>query len=500
MLQRHSRALDSLTRGQLALGLGALFVLSRLGYYWGLGVRFNDYPLRVYWQFLAPRLLRTRLLESLLYLHSQPPLFNLYLGAVLKLGGPRPAPLLHAVSLACGLGVLLVSFSLMRRLGVSRGLAAVLSLWLVTSPAFVAYENWLFYSLPMALLLAASALLLEGFLRRGGALRGLGFFFLLFLIGATRSVFHLAWFLLVLAGLLAVRRPPRCAVLRAAALPLLLLVALYAKNLALFGSFSSSSWLGMNLARLTVEELAPEERERLIASGRLSELSRVPAFGRPSQYPPELSEPDPRFAGVPAVSWLDKLTEAANYNHLGYARVSRLYLGDALWVLRHRPATYLRGVGKAWEIYFRSASSLKFLGVENRRRLATAFDVYDYVFFGRVPWVGFPRTELGEADFSGARYLALWVGLPLVLGFGVAAALGRVGALGREGRVVVGYLCFNIAWVALVGNLLELGENNRFRFETDPLSLVLLGLLLETWASTRSGKSPESAPNQASAS
>jgi len=33
--------------------------------------------------------------------------------------------------------------------------------------------------------------------------------------------------------------------------------------------------------------------------------------------------------------------------------------------------------------------------------------------------------------------------------------------------------------VALVGNLLELGENNRFRFETDPLSLCLLGLLLD---------------------
>jgi hypothetical protein len=33
--------------------------------------------------------------------------------------------------------------------------------------------------------------------------------------------------------------------------------------------------------------------------------------------------------------------------------------------------------------------------------------------------------------------------------------------------------------VALVGSLLELGENNRFRFETDPLSLWLLGLVLD---------------------
>ena len=31
----------------------------------------------------------------------------------------------------------------------------------------------------------------------------------------------------------------------------------------------------------------------------------------------------------------------------------------------------------------------------------------------------------------------------------------------------------------MIGNSLELGENNRFRFETDPLSLCLLGLALQ---------------------
>jgi hypothetical protein len=40
-------------------------------------------------------------------------------------------------------------------------------------------------------------------------------------------------------------------------------------------------------------------------------------------------------------------------------------------------------------------------------------------------------------------------------------------------------MCFNIAYVALVGNLFELGENNRFRFETDPLSPCLPGLFVE---------------------
>jgi hypothetical protein len=268
-------------------------------------------------------------------------------------------------------------------------------------------------------------------------------------------------------------------ILKAAALPFLLLLGLYVKNLAVFGKFTLSTWAGMNLARLTVEELPPETRERLVTEGRLSELSRVPAFGRPWQYPAADFAVDPRFADVPAVSRPDKWTEAANYNHLGYVRVSDRYLRDALYVIRHEPRVYLRAVLKSWEIYFRSASSLKFLGVENRRTLARCFDAYDYVFFGRVPWVGSTRGPLGEADFTGALYLGLLVGLPLVFAYGVAVALGRAGAWpSREQRLLVGYLCLNIAWVALVGNLLELGENNRFRFETDPLSLVLLAVAL----------------------
>ncbi len=478
-MRRLARALDAATRGQLVLGLVAAFVISRLGYF-ALGVRFNDYPLGVYWQFLPVRLLRTRLLESVWHLHAQPPLFNLYLGSVLKLAGDQHAMAFHAVSMLLGLGVLLGGFALMRRLGVRALAAAVLSLGLVTSPAFVAYENWLFYSLPMAFLLLASAFLLEGLLRRGGLAWGGAFFGVLFVIGASRSLFHLAWFVAIVTGLLLARPRLRGTLLRSAALPLLLLLALYAKNAALFGSFGLSSWLGMNLARLSVGEMAQEEREDWIADGRLSPASREVPFSPPDHYPEGLFQVPPRFARVPALASLEKLNESVNFNHYGYLRVSDLYRTDALEVMRHDPGLYLRSVAQAWQIYFRSPSSLQFLGVENRRVLATAFDVYDYACFGRFPWVGAPRGERGEADFSGARYLALLLGLPLLVAFGVLVAVGRAGAgLDSNQRLVVGYLCFNIAWVALFGNLLELGENNRFRFETDPLSLTLLGLLVQ---------------------
>ncbi len=60
--------------------------------------------------------------------------------------------------------------------------------------------------------------------------------------------------------------------------------------------------------------------------------------------------------------------------------------------------------------------------------------------------------------------------------------------MSREQRLWVLFLCFNIGYVAFVGNLLEVGENNRFRFTTDPMTVVLLGLLAARLLAARWGR------------
>jgi hypothetical protein len=44
------------------------------------------------------------------------------------------------------------------------------------------------------------------------------------------------------------------------------------------------------------------------------------------------------------------------------------------------------------------------------------------------------------------------------------------------------YLLLNVLYVALVGNALEVGENNRFRFMIDPLALALLAWSVSRFA------------------
>jgi hypothetical protein len=62
----------------------AAFALSRVAAH-AAGIRFDATPLTWYWQYIDPVLLQERLLESLYYSHTQPPLFNLLLGINLKL-------------------------------------------------------------------------------------------------------------------------------------------------------------------------------------------------------------------------------------------------------------------------------------------------------------------------------------------------------------------------------------------------------------------------------
>ena len=47
------------------------------------------------------------------------------------------------------------------------------------------------------------------------------------------------------------------------------------------------------------------------------------------------------------------------------------------------------------------------------------------------------------------------------------------------------FLWFNVAWMTFVTNALEVGENNRFRFVTDPIVSAFLAALAVDWLARR---------------
>jgi hypothetical protein len=453
------------------------FVLSRL-LCWGLGLRFDVDPLRHFWQYLDPLLLRTRLGESLLHLHSQPPLYNLFLGLVLKAAPGLEAAAFSAIYIMLGLGLALALFALMRRMGVAPALALSLTLGFSLSPAALLYESYLFYTYPLAALLCFAALSLHRYLAEGRTRDGALFFGLVGSAVLMKGLFHLAWLLAIVAVVAACRRAEWRRVLLLSGLPVVLALGWYAKNLVLFGSFTGSSWLGMNLARV-LEVAVPEgERRELASAGVVTELATKPAFRALEEY----GELRPRLArtGVPALDDERKSTGPANFNHLAYVDLSRRYLADDAALIQRAPAAYLRAVAFSHFFYLLPATDYPFAR-RNLDVLRVPIDLYDRFVYGRP-------SGIDQTGGLGRFALGLAVGIPVLLCYGLAPLI-RPGSGRRTEAAFRGTLLFmwsTAVYVMLVGNALEIGENNRFRFETDPVFVVLLGLLLtDLWQRLR---------------
>jgi hypothetical protein len=465
--------------------LTAAFVISRIAYY-RAGVRFDLSPLFGYWQYVDLDLLRHDLVRSVYYLHSQPPLFNLYLGLVVKVFGGRWArDAFWASYLLAGLALHLAMYFLAVRLRARPAIAASVVLLFTVTPAAVLYENWLFYAYPVTTLLCLATLFLHRYLDGERARDGVAFFGLAGAMTLTWSLFAGVWFVgaLLFVGMVRKTKGWR-PVLAAAAVPLVVIGALYVKNGVLFGSPSTTSWTGMNIAGTLLWRLGldPVDRERLIARGELSALSRVNSFMPVTVYDGMVARPP--LQGVPVLDREWKARGIPNYHHLAYVEISRRYLEESWRIVTMRPGIYLEAVRDAYLFYALPASDVLFLG-PNRARVERLDEIASALLYGSIgPLRGRPFSA--EQDRTTVAYLTartsfLWLGAIVVaLGFAVGAAW-RAFARRREASPEAATLLFialNVLFVTLAGNAVEVTENNRFRFTFDPLIWVVLAVLL----------------------
>lgn len=447
------------------LAVTAAYLVSRAIFH-AIGIRFDASRMATMWQFLDVNLLRTDLARSLYYLHGQPPLYDLLIGAALKLAPDHPEAVFHAAHLGLGWLATIAILALLRRLGASRGLSVAATCVLMVSPAFVLYETWLCYTWAELALLASAALLLHRWIDRRRARDALLFFTSLSLLVLLRSAFHLG-FLLAVAALVAIEaRRRRRTIALVAAGPVLAATLWYAKNLAVFGSFSSSTWLGMNLARMAVETIPPRERDQLIARGTLSPIAKVGAFRVVDAY----GLPKPAKTGVPVLDAPIKSKRTPNLNHLAYIELSRRSMKDARRAIVARPDAYLRGVGRAITYFVRSPT--------------------DYWMLSRNQTVIARYDALGNAALYlsiGRVSLLVVAAIPIAIASAIAAWIrrrGRAPAPDRATSVTLLFMAGTIVYVTLVSTLLDAGENNRFRFPIDPY-LAIFAVLAARAAARR---------------
>jgi hypothetical protein len=435
-----------------------------------LGVRFYDQELDRYMPFLDPALLQTDLLQSVWYLHFKPPLMNLGTGLVLQ--GTGEFSTLAFAGLFVALGVLLaVSLAdLLCQLGISHRIVLVLAVGYAVSPAVLLFENFFYHTYPAAALVTATAACFGRALASARRRWWVACFGLGMLLCYTRSLYHLVWLLGLIGLALGLRRGQRRSILQAAGLPTSAVVALYAKNLVIFGVFGTSSWLGLSLGKGTVHELPAETRSAWIEQGRLTPVAQVDPFAGPGTYIPHVDAPSP--TGIPVLDQRRKESGAPNYNHRVYPRAARAQLQNALTTIRHRPLRFVHTVFRnglhwlspttTWHPHGPEGSPFR----ENRSVLGS-YEQSAHAFF----------YPISTQDQLGLSLL-----IPVLLLIGIAWGLRNV----RHRDDVRGGLQLLLAgtglYVGAVSCLVESGvELSRFRFTVNALILALMASLASEW-------------------
>jgi len=359
---------------------------------------------------------------------------------------------LHGLFMGFGLVLALVLFYGLLELDWPPRIALLTVVVAALTPGWIVYENWLFYDFPVLVLLAVACLGLFRFSRTGQWTDLVVFVAAVTSVTLTRSLFHLVWAIGSI-GMIAFLRP-RLGYRQALvvfALPLVLIGGWYAKNGIVFGFFGSSSWLGFSLAKTATAKLEPVDREAMVAKGEISSFALVTPFSPLERYE---SAAGVHFqdSGVAALSRRFKSSGAPNFNHRGFVDVSDRCRKDALRVIRVRPAIYGKSVFTALRRFFSSSVAFPpFL--EN---LVVMAPIY---YFGEMTW---DRPVVVGAVFLGVLLFSF---------FGTLSALRQDR---RSQGVVRLWVLWTLLWVLVVGSLVEIGENHRFRFMVTPLVWLTL--------------------------
>ncbi len=438
-----------------------LFIISRIIARF-FGVHFSYIALYQYWQYLDVESLRNNLLHGVWYDHVQPPGFNLLLGIVLKLSGSHAPFVFNILLKAITLANTFLLLHILKQLIQSPNLPVVISLIYLLSPATLILEAELFYTTFISMLLLGSIFYLLQFRRKPNWLNGFGIFFPLGVLCLTRSMYHLGWFLVIIVVVIYYYKNKSgfAKLVVSAFFSLALVTGWYLKNYFVFGSFSTSTWIGMNISRNVFHDSEITDS---------SHIEAYEAFSKISSYKKFISgNLEKEFAGLDDRDLLSEMKNDTfiNENHIDYMDVSKKYLAASKEYVKAHPVAYLKNVLQSSIIFFTPAT--RYMIAEPK---AANIKYYDAVYsFNLSPF----------AEGKQQRRIALTISaIPkLLIYLTVFFFISRSAIRNKKISLLNLIITITIGFVFLVSSLFEHYENMRFRYEIEPLFLILLAQVI----------------------
>jgi hypothetical protein len=454
--------------------LTAAFVVSRMIYY-AVGVRM--FILHKQWQLLDRQQLKGHLFASLFYLHSQPPLYNLFTGVDLKLPRFWQLPFLSVSSALLGLVIVLSTFLLCLELRFSRSVAYVIAFAVLLSPSFIANENYYYDTIPTAAALIVGGLCLARYFRSGSLRWGLGYGSSLALVVLTNSTFQWPWMLVLLLPLAVRTHWDWRKVARVTLLPVVLVGGWQLKDAVMFHTYTTSSWTGMNLYRVAFHNVGLYQINRLVEQNQLSPVALHSPFVTPvATYVPKLVSAHPGTGEPVLDNRLKSNGQGINLNNANFIAISNAYLKDDLRYIELAPMHYLATALTGVRISLITPDQYFILPP-----VTSHISAYEH-WFDRIVMLEPGDLSSQKADtinttgtpppWEDISYTQAFVFLLSLVGLPLLLIRRRRGASGSATYWLLAYVFANFVYVLVSTSLLDVGENNRFLFELGPLPLI----------------------------
>jgi hypothetical protein len=219
------------------------------------------------------------------------------------------------------------------------------------------------------------------------------------------------------------------------------------------------------------------EANRLIDDGTLTGLATYPVFLPREKYASQTKPCSPAHPDVPVLADENKHNGFTNFNNECYVPITAEALHNALAAGRARPASAARAVAGSFEIWAESSSQYAFV-YDNRTKIDSIDTPYRQVILLDVAWDPPVHTRGGwwiPIGTPGGRWR---ISLTIILATVIAAVAGIRGGwrvLRRRATPIdtaLAVMGFTVVTLTLVGNIFEIGENNRFRFMVEPITLA----------------------------
>ena len=218
-----------------------IFIISRLLFYFLFNIKFDYNFINFSQQTLDLNLLKNDLVNSILYLHHQPPLFNFFIGIILKLSGTNELLISNLLYLFISFLTLIVFYLTSKELNFDKKISLIFTIIFLFSSSLIGFENHFFYTLPTLFLLMTTFyyfLLLIKYKKN----RYIFFFFIfLSLLSLLRSNFNII-FLFIFFLVLNIFYIKNYKLRIVCFLPILIVLLFYLKNFYYFGNFNISSY------------------------------------------------------------------------------------------------------------------------------------------------------------------------------------------------------------------------------------------------------------------